>query len=128
MSDSEVQPFLRLARALDDLRPADMEAAVRDQIDAAKVDVRSIAFAAPVFALLGRPDLTFTSLDRYLLNRGTFGSPSPIGPYTRRYTDNLYGPAMKSLRSDPRLAELTKAIGLDAYWRRAGMKAPLGQA
>jgi len=128
MNDSEVQPLLRLARAVESLRAADRDIAVRDQIDAAKVDVRSIAFAAPVFALLGRPDLTFASLDRYLLNRGMFGSPSPIGPYTRRYTDNLYGPAMQFLRNDPRLAELTKAIRLDAYWRRAGMKSPLGQA
>lgn len=128
MNDSEVQPLLRLARAVESLRPADMEIAVRDQIDAAKADVRSIALAAPVFALLGRPDLTFASLDRYFLNRGTFGPPSLIGPYTRRYTDNLYGPSMKSLRVDPRLVELAEAIGLDAYWRRAGMKSPIGQA
>ena len=128
MSDSDVEPLLRLARAVDSLRPADMEVAVRDQIEAAKADVRAIAFAAPVFALLGRPDLTFASLDRYLLNRGTFGPSSPIGPYTRRYTDNLYAPSMKSLRADPRLAEMTNAVGLDAYWRRAGMKPPHAQA
>ena len=104
MNDSEVQPLLRLARAVENLRPADMETAVRDQIEAANADVRSIAFAAPVFALLGRADLTFGSLERYFLNRGTFGTPAPIGPYTRRYSDNLYAPSMKSLRSDPRLA------------------------
>ena len=128
MNDSEVQPLLRLARAVENLRPADMETAVRDQIEAANADVRSIAFAAPVFALLGRADLTFGSLERYFLNRGTFGTPAPIGPYTRRYSDNLYAPSMKSLRSDPRLAELTSAIGLDAYWRGAGMKPLHGQA
>ena len=127
MNDSEVQPLLRLARAAETLRPADMEIAVRDQIDAAKADVEWIALAAPVFALLGRPDLTFASLDRYFLNRGTFGSSAPIGPYTRRYTDSLYAPSMKSLRSDPRLARLTNAIGLDAYWRRARMNSPIRQ-
>ena len=128
MNDAEVQPLLRLARAAETLRPADMEIAVRDQIDAAKADVEWIALAAPVFALLGRPDLTFASLDRYFLNRGTFGSSAPIGPHTRRYTDSLYAPSMKSLRSDPRLAQLTNAIGLDAYWSRAGMNSPIRQA
>lgn len=124
LSDAEIEPSLRLARAVEHLRPAEIEAAIRDQQDAATADVRSIPFAATVFALLGRPDLTFGSLDRYLLNRGSFGAPATIGPYTRRYTDHLFSAAMKDLHRDPRFAALTEAIGLDAYWRAARINPP----
>lgn len=124
VTDADVEPSLRLARAVEHLRPAEIEAAIRDQHDAATADVRAIPFAAAVFALLGRPDLTFASLDRYLLNRGTFGASSPIGPYTRRYTDQLFSAAVKGLHRDPRFAALTKAIRLDAYWHAARIKPP----
>jgi DNA-binding winged helix-turn-helix (wHTH) protein len=127
IGDAEVEPFLRLAQALDRRRPEDVETSIQDQIRMAREDVRSIAFAAPVFALLGRPDLTLASLDRYYLNRGTFGEPSPIGPYTRRYTDQLYSQAVAPIHGDPQFRQLTKAIGLDAYWRSAGMKPPFVQ-
>ena len=124
LSDADIEPPLRLARAVEHLRPAEIDAAIRDQQDAATADVQSIPFAATVFALLGRPDLTFGSLDRYLLNRGSFGEPAPIGPYTRRYTDDLFSAPMKDLHGDSRFAALTEAIGLDAYWRAARIDPP----
>lgn len=124
MDDVAVEPFARLARAVEHRRPADIEAAIADQIRAAQNDVREIAFSAQLFSALGRPDLTFASLERYFLDRGSFGSPSPIGPYTRRYTDHLFSMPMASTRSDRRFAELTSAIGLDAYWNALGKKAP----
>ncbi|QNP42440.1 winged helix-turn-helix domain-containing protein [Sphingomonas daechungensis] len=114
--DAEVAPFIRLARAIDKESPEDIEASVEDQVRMSRDDVQSIAFAAPVFALLGRPDLTLASLERYYLNEGSFGEPSPIGPYTRRYTDQLYWPAMTSINSDRRFRQLTTAIGLSDYW------------
>lgn len=128
MGDAQVQPMLRLARAAEHLRPVDIEAAIGDLVGAARSDVRFIASAAPIFALLGRSDLTFASLERYFLDRGTFGMPAPIGPYTRRYTDNLFSPSMTPLRADPRFAGITRAIGLDSYWRSVGMKPLHGQA
>jgi DNA-binding winged helix-turn-helix (wHTH) protein/tetratricopeptide (TPR) repeat protein len=124
IGDAEIEPFVRLAQAIDRRRPDDLEAAVRDQVQMTREDVRSIAFAAPVFALLDRPDLTFASLERYFLNRGTFGEPSPIGPYTRRYTDQLYWPAIAPIHADARFGQLTVAIGLEDYWKSAGMKPP----
>lgn len=128
IGDADVEPFRKLAQALDRRRPEDVEAATEAQIRMAREDVRSIAFAAPVFALLGRPDLTFASLERYYLNTGTFGEPSPIGPYTRRYTDQLYSQAFLPSHADPRFRQMTKAIGLDAYWAAARMKAPFREA
>ena len=125
VSDGDVEPYVTLARAVDRRRPADVGAAVRFQLQMAEKDTRAIAEAAPIFAMLGRLDLSFLSVERYFLNRGTFGQPSPIGRYTRRYTDFLFTPAMFGAQSDPRFGELTRAIGLDAYWRGAGMQRPV---
>ena len=124
LGDPDVETLLTLARAADRQRPADVEATFRDLLAVTTADARSIGDAAPIFALFGRLDLTFASLERYFLDRGSFGPSSPIGPYTRRYTDFLYSSPMAAVRADPRFAELTRAIGLDDYWRSAGMKPP----
>ena len=124
MPDEEVAPYRTLARALDRRQPADVDATIRFLLDMARSDVRAIGDAAPLFALLGRPDLAFTSMDRYFLDRGPFGKPSPIGPFTRRYTDFLFWTPMSAARSDRRFADLTRRIGLDAYWAARGMPRP----
>jgi DNA-binding winged helix-turn-helix (wHTH) protein len=116
MPDEEVAPYLTLARAVERRQPADVDSTVRFLTEMAQSDVRAIGDAAPLFALLGLPDLAFSSMDRYFLDRGSFGKPSPIGPYTRRFTDFLFWLPMAGARSDRRFAELTGRIGLDAYW------------
>jgi tetratricopeptide (TPR) repeat protein len=113
----DVEALLTLARAVDRRQPQDVESALNQARGAAQSAVRAIADVVPVFALLGRPDLVFDSLDRYFLNRGSFGTPSPIGPYTRRYTDFLFSMPMAAVRSEERFGSLTKAIGLDDYWQ-----------
>ena len=120
LDDAQARPFLTLARAVEQSRPADVEAATQFAISVAQADVTAIANAAPVLALLGRQELSFASLERYLLNRGSFGPPSPIGPLTRRYTDFLYSAPMASVRAHPKFGELTEAIGLDGYWESTG--------
>jgi tetratricopeptide (TPR) repeat protein len=125
VTDTDVAPYLALARAVDRGQPADIDAAIRFQLQMAQQDVRAIGDAAPVFAMLGRLDLSFESMQRYFLNRGAFGTPAPIGPYTRRYTDFLFWPPMRGAWSDPRFDDLTRAIGLDAYWSGIGMQSPI---
>ena len=124
MSDSEASPFRRLASALEHRRPGEVEAVIQEMTRIALSDVRAISSVAPLFALLGRPDLTFASLSRYLLNRGRFGAPSPIGPHTRRFTDSLFSTPMASVRGDPRFGQLTSTIGLDDYWTSLGTAPP----
>lgn len=122
--DHEIEPYRTIARAVEQRQPADVESAVRFLTALAEADVRATREAAPLFALLGRTDLAFASMDRYFLDRGSFGTSSPIGPYTRRYTDFLFGIPMASARSDPRFAQLTQRIGLDAYWASRGLPRP----
>lgn len=113
----EVQSRLVLARAVQFQRPEDVESSVALYQQIALAEPRAIAAAAPIFALLGRIDLTFASLERYYFNRGAFGPSAAVGRYTRRYTDFLFSLPMATARRDPRFVQLTRAIGLDKYWR-----------
>ena len=115
-----VEYRLRLARAVDSHRPAEIAAIIEEERQAALMGAGSIPMAASIFSLLGRTDLAFDALDRYFLDRGTFGTPAAIGPYTRRYTDLLFSQAMAPARADGRFAPLLADIGLESYWRESG--------
>ena len=116
----EVQPALALAKAIAERDPADVEAAIQAQTALALSDVNAIGDVVPNLALLGRLDLAFAALDRYLLNSGPFGRSAPIGPMTRRYTDILFTSPMAPARRDPRFASLMVRVGLEDFWRRSG--------
>jgi hypothetical protein len=118
ISSDEIELRLLLARAVDKGQASDVRQATDHQLRLAQEDTRYIEIAAPIFALLGRLDLTFDSLERYFFNRGSFGSAVQIGAYSRRYTDMLFTVPMAAARADARFAHLTRDVGLQEYWRR----------
>jgi DNA-binding winged helix-turn-helix (wHTH) protein len=109
-----------LARAIETGSPDDVAAALAIHRSQALAQVSNIPHSALVFAALGQADLTFEALDAYFFGRGPMvgAGPSGLGPYARRYTYFLFAPPMARVRSDPRFAALTAAIGLDDYWGR----------
>lgn len=121
----ETAPLVTLARAVELQRPKDVQAAISEQRESARRHVTNIPDAVQVFGLLGAADLAFAALEKYYFNRGSFGAPAPIGPYSRRATDFLFGRATASLRKDPRFPVLTQSLGLNDYWQKAGIKPPL---
>jgi DNA-binding winged helix-turn-helix (wHTH) protein len=124
MKDADAQPYLILARAAEQRRRADIEQSVAFALRVANEDVRAVPDAAQILAMFGKLDILFATLERYFLDRGAFGKPSPIGPLTRRFTDFLFSMPMAAARADPRYRQLTRLVGLDDYWRGAGMRAP----
>jgi len=131
ISDPESQPELMgpdavtmrltLARAVEHRRPADVEASIEKYRALALEDINSIPIAAGFLALLGRPDLTFSSLERYYFGTGSFGDPvPPPGRYDRRYTIALFMPPLIPHRGDPRYRDLLRRTGLERYWQQTG--------
>ena len=120
MRQEDVDDSLTLARAIDRRDPKDIAAMIEPLRDAAGRNAAAVPFAVPLFSALGRHDLTVGSLQRYLLNRGQFGTPAPIGPSTRRYTDALFTTPLRPIIGTPAMTELLAAAGLEAYWRETG--------
>jgi tetratricopeptide (TPR) repeat protein len=112
-----VEQRVTLAQAVDTGRSADVEAVLNHFLRLAQEDALNIEQAAPIFSFFGRAHLVFASLERYCFNRGSFGTPARIGPYTRRYTDTLFTAPMASARRDRRFARLVRELGLTSYWR-----------
>ena len=119
LEPSEIAIRYRLAKAAETRAPGAVEASIDGFQRLATADVSFIPYAATVFALLGRSDLTFASLERYFFDRGSFGRPAAITPMTRRYATDLFAPPLAPFRSDPRFTAILERIGLEDYWRQS---------
>ena len=112
-----------LARAVERQEPADIEASLDEVTRQAAGALGSAPAVAPLFVLLGRPDLALLAIERYYLG----GEAGALGPavaaptvYERRYSAFLFTPDMAPLRGDPRFERLLERIGLERYWRDSG--------
>jgi DNA-binding winged helix-turn-helix (wHTH) protein/tetratricopeptide (TPR) repeat protein len=76
---------------------------------------RTAENAMTFLSAMGRVDDAF-GVARDIYYAPDFGVP-PV-----RYSSNLFQPATRAMRKDPRFAGLMEQLGLTAYWQKAGVK------
>jgi DNA-binding winged helix-turn-helix (wHTH) protein len=72
-------------------------------------------------AVLGRSDAAIEMLEGIYLGVGPWAPKGP-NPYGRLVTHPLFQPQAKSLWDNPRFSRILDDIGLERYWREAGVQ------
>ncbi len=115
--------------ALQDGSPAERQAAIRANLGASRASAGGAVNAILLLSALGAVDEVFDVADAYLLFRGPL--LPPVDPATPGQTVNdqrfkktmmLFNPVMAPARKDPRFERLCRAMGLEDYWRGAGVR------
>jgi DNA-binding winged helix-turn-helix (wHTH) protein/tetratricopeptide (TPR) repeat protein len=117
------------ARAFITRSAGDVDAAVAMALAYARRGAGHAENAMQYASALGRLDEAFLVADGYYRGRrfpvGDVRFTREQAVYTRlrdRRTWRLFVPSTAAMRADPRFAELTQAIGLERYWRDAGVQ------
>jgi DNA-binding winged helix-turn-helix (wHTH) protein len=111
------------AQALASGREADRRRAVETLIEVHRAG-ELVSFISMVYlARLGEIDAAFAHAYDYFLGRQNpaSGRRATVPPGDDRMTAPLFWRPTAPLRADPRFAELIRTIGLDRYWRSAGV-------
>jgi DNA-binding winged helix-turn-helix (wHTH) protein/tetratricopeptide (TPR) repeat protein len=117
------------SRALDTRTPKDIEDAMAAHMHAAHQALGFAEIAVSFASMVGRLDDAFAILNAYYFNRGfTIGEQryskeqSMFAARSHRYTWLLFAPQTALLRPDKRFGPLLREIGLEDYWREAGVQ------
>lgn len=117
------------ARALESRDPADIDAAMATQMQLARQTAGGAQRAMTFASAIGRLDQAFALADAYYFSRGfTVPESSDPVPGARepnlesRDTSIMFMPTTRPMREDPRFARLVEEIGLEGYWREAGVQ------
>lgn len=86
------------------------------QLESGALDALTVAQRC---VALNDPDEAFAILEGYYFGRGRYAAAKPRAEEDIS-TSELFMPPMRAAWRDARFAHLTKAIGLDAYWRETG--------
>jgi DNA-binding winged helix-turn-helix (wHTH) protein/tetratricopeptide (TPR) repeat protein len=116
--EQSISAIVATARALAYRRAPDVEVAVSANLQLVRDNIRNAPTALRLFTALGDRDRCFDLIEAYLFRRGPLASgANPLTLYSRVYTDTLFHPYSRILWPDPRLAAITRKVGLDAYWK-----------
>jgi DNA-binding winged helix-turn-helix (wHTH) protein/tetratricopeptide (TPR) repeat protein len=122
----EFDRLILAARAFDTRAPSDIAVLLAAYDVAAREHATGAETAMLLASTFGALDRAFAIAEAYFFDRG-FRVPSErltqgsYSPRNRRNTPFLFWPPAARMRADPRFAALTREIGLNDYWRRAGV-------
>jgi tetratricopeptide (TPR) repeat protein len=113
--DDDVDDTILVALALSSGAARDIDKAATAQLALAKKGERAAENAFMLLAGLGRLD------DAFAIARSCYVGPAANIPPVR-FAPNLFEPACRAMRKDPRFATLMDDMGLTAYWLKAGVR------
>lgn len=127
--EDNFQMILAVAKAMESRTASDIDAALGLVRASARSGAGYAENAIQYAAALGRIDIAFEICDAYFFAKG-FTVPEirfttrqkTYTPADDRRTGFLFLPSTSALRLDPRFAAMTETLGLDAYWREAGVR------
>ena len=99
----------------------DKAEAVQHALDYVKANPKSALQVAQASAALGAPEEAFALLDGYYFGEGKWSGLAPPGGDLDRVTAPLFEPPMRTLWKARQFDRLLERIGLNDYWRRAGV-------
>lgn len=120
-SEADLTIWRAYLAALISRSEADAERALKTILDSA---LRSDSPPFPEAfecAVLGRSDAALDMLEGIYLGVGAWASKGP-NPYGRLVTHPLFQPQAKSLWQNARFNRILAEVGLESYWREAGVK------
>jgi tetratricopeptide (TPR) repeat protein len=127
--DTEIEPQLRLARAVQGGAQPEINRVLSEQLARAHNGTGYAESALMAASALGRLDMAFAIADALFFDRGFVvpdlrftreaGTYSPPGD---RQTQYLFAPETAAMRADRRFAALTAGLGFDRYWRESGSR------
>ena len=119
--EQSISAIVATARALAHRRAADVEVAVKANLQLVRDDIRNVPTALRLFTALGDRDRGFDLIEAYLFRSGPLASGvNPLTHFSPVHTETLFHPYSRILWPDPRFAAITQKVGLDAYWKSTG--------
>jgi hypothetical protein len=117
----------RIARLFESRAPDEIARYAEEGMATARMGSGAAGQILEEFAGLGLTEQAFTLADAYFLGRG-FTIPDQDGPGSSYYhpledrdTSILFLPSTRAMRADPRFGRLARDLGLERYWRAAGV-------
>lgn len=99
--------------------PADIDSAVKDLADFARLDTGPPVPQAFQCVMLGRPEVALEMLEGCYLGIGEWSSKRPAEPSSSA-AHPLFQPQARALWREPRFEAILSGIGLEQYWRETG--------
>ena len=119
---------IAVAQALQSRKPDDIAVAEKRVMDFAHQGGGYAENALMLLPALGRIDQAFAVADGYFFGRGFqvgerrfSATQGGYAPRAEARTMELFTPAAKPMRADPRFAKLVDELGLVKYWKDAGV-------